>query len=893
MEYVEMNKADPKRNILIIFLLAIAMMNLSSCSESVNNENLNNKNERPQNAQQALSRLSSEDKRNFEQWKQELLKSCDAAEAFGRRIDGRSTPRRGVDGVALLEKNQGSMIFSNSSQFLALTSYHPLTGSRTSRINEGTGENNQVSVVSKQEGPLCKIYLFGHKVFETYIVESFTIGALWASDAEIEVRAKRPEIKQLRDDGASKLVDSTFYHLITQGLKSSAQAHELLANNLGLTQEQVQERFRPATQMSLNGVAKIKNLQSAVWNDLDRGLIADGVKLNEYFDGQNHLLPIKIQLHAPTPSFYVRKNQRKVNVHLIMDVEISKDGDSFLYKAESIDLEGSYTQDRDEAELCVETRLVAFLELSSADEILPSVDSIFGTCRKLYSNIKESGYENELMQSLIPLVFANVTPSKGHRYNGWEKVLSRLALQALSEGKNIQEVLDPNRETTIVEVVAEHLQSLKQALSRSREISSRDKNIFYQMGLDWSLRGQHVSRNRIHQIVESIDNAINPFDVSAYKLILDLSERPYSYDQELSFAGEISTVFKQEALRALQLAREIGHSNFSRDVFEKIIQKRVSLQELRDWSKNFENIRVRIKNYPRITHIQNYMVSRSIDWIRSGVITSEELDTIFLALDNTIEHFEGSVNQLLHSLEEDLLANWSTLDFAASLSREYKILAEAIFEQSVVANYGDWGRSFIDSILQNKPKMNQLELLFEMWEATLMFIEDEKIRTQRHSSASSNQRRLERIIDKALKESWSAQEISGVESIAKLAGHRSSCSSHRGLSSRVHCIGLEFFSKNEGMFFDEKFTNRYPMLAERFLEYVTDLSAARFRVIRERLVNAFFATEGPVWSNCRQRAFDEKVSLLDKKIKVLINESSMTRITEHQRRVTETLENCP
>lgn len=63
----------------------------------------------PKTPEEALAKLTPEDRQTFENWKLQVLKSCDATQAFNGR-SGSDIHDMGIDPAALLHKNSLSMV---------------------------------------------------------------------------------------------------------------------------------------------------------------------------------------------------------------------------------------------------------------------------------------------------------------------------------------------------------------------------------------------------------------------------------------------------------------------------------------------------------------------------------------------------------------------------------------------------------------------------------------------------------------------------------------------------------------------------------------------------------------------------------------------------------------
>lgn len=865
------------------------------CSGSSDSASNNGKDEAPQNATEALSRLSAEHRRNFENWKKNIVKSCNATEAFVNRAGEGATPK-GVDSIALMNKNNGSVVFTDDDHLLVLTSHSSFPGVSQTSFQERleiNGREYELSAKAKREGHSCKLYLSGHKVFETHIAQSFTVGAQWLPDRDFTVNSQSSEIQELRGDGLGELVETGLNHFVSEVFTPTNKAYSLLASKLGIKEEQVSDLFHLSHHSSINSTIRIHNLDSAIWShQSEASLIAYKHELKQYFNGEENLMTLEIRLPIPEFSFLEIKNDSdNGSLKFLLDLKISPtDDDSFVYTGESSDFSGFKLHDENEALSCLESRVLAYIEKSTVNQIRPSVQKSFAPCRAFHSQVEEKSYSRGIMQSLIPKVFAGVTPSERFLYQGWDQVLSRLVLDTLEEEMEIQGQLDPSFETSIVEILEEHLLALKFELEQAREMSDYRDEIF-NVGLDWSFRGQRVSPARVNTIIKSLDNSINPFEVSSFRLLNNLRLRPYSNDIDLSFAQSINSAYKSQALQALSLAIDLSYDEFQTQVFNRVIQERVTVNQLKEWTSNLEGIKSEIDQYTDLDQVKADLVGLSIKWIRSGEASIQQLNPIYSAFNNSIKPFDTSTNQLINSLREDISSNREALEFARSLTDEYKQLALKVKEKSASAHYENWSHSFFDTILQNRPDIKQLRSWSEMWKAVPAFIQREEARATGHW-AFSNRSYLDKVIETALEETWSSKEFEGLETIAEFAQLKGACTHRRGASSLANCAGMKLFSKQEGMFFNSSFGSRYIDLSREFVSHMSKLPGSGWFTLTRNLTNKFFDSSSPIWSKCDESTFARKASDLRDNIDAVVRESNFVRRRQLEREIIESMNNC-
>jgi hypothetical protein len=849
----------------------------------------------PKSKEEALQKLSAQHKANFESWKTQVVKSCDAAEAFGLNSEHK-LEQAGVDGAALLNKNNKSVLFADDNSFAIITDYNSFSGIGSTKSEERTdvnGHGYSITAETKREGSHCSVYVYGQKVYETTIAQSFSIGSQFATGKEAKATSAVPQIKILGASGVYEVTQSGIFNLLSQTLKPSKEGQVLIAKKLGLTDEQSESLFKLSSYTSADSSVRIDGEQSAVWSNAESGnLIAQGNVLKRNFDGTHRTLNLEVRLEIPQFHFGDSKNDSdNGNLKLVSQLSISKKDTQFLYSMQALQVSGVAPYDQAESVQCSKDRAGAYVGTSTGLNVIqPSVQAMFSPCRTLYPDIEKISYENGLMKSLIPQVFYGVTPSPQYQYGGWDQVLSKLSLDLINQNKDIRSELDPSGSTKIVRIVFEHLQSLKSELNNSRKLSG-SKDLVYQMGLTWSFNGQIVSLSRISLILQAVDNSVDTFKVSSERLLVGLGSQPNSGDDSLHFAQSMDSTYKMEAIKALNLSKELNYTDFEQDVFNSVIQKKTQVDEFKDWSNRFVSIKSEINKYGNVGPVKGELVGLSIKWLKSGEATTQDLSGIYSAINNSIDPFVESTRELIQNLSQSLASNKEALDFARNISSEYKQLALAIRDISKACDFESWGQSFFGSLLQKRSAVEQLRVWNNMWTSAQAFIQREKARTAGEHSSSPEWNR-KKILETAVKENWTNLEFTGIESIALVANAKNTCDRYKDTSSQADCAGLGLFSKGEKKFFDPAYNNRYISLSADFNNYMKLMSGFDWTTLRWNLVSEFFGTWEPIWSKCDQNSFNTKAANLKRQISAIVQENDTLKKWDLERQIKETIENC-
>lgn len=849
----------------------------------------------PQSKEEALQKLSPQHKANFEAWQSKVVKACDSADAFGLNKENKME-QDGIDGAALIKKNNGSVVFSDGKNLAILTGYNSFSGVGSTKTEETLDVNGQgytISAETKREGSTCSVFLFGQKVYETGIVESFTVGTQYSPDKEASATSQIPVVRNLGVSGAAEVVQHGIYALLSQTLKPSKEAQAFVGQSFGLNAEQSAKLFKLSNYTSADSAVRIDADQSSVWSNSEGGnLISQSAVLKKAFDGTSRVLNLEVRLQVPQFDFRGTKNATdNGNLKLALSSTIIKKDNGFLYTIKSLQTDGLVPFSQAEAETCTKDRVSAYLgAFAGNSSISPSTQVMFSPCRTIFPDIENVSYKNGLLKSLIPIVFASVTPTSQFQYGGWDFVLSQFAKEAVSQNKDIVSELDPSAKTKIVGIVSRHLEVIKAEIENSKNMR-QSKDTALQMGLDWSFKGTVVSPARISQIIKSVDNSSDVFKASSERLLNDLARNPNSNDDQLSFALAIDGNFKSEAMKALNLSKELSYSNFESDVFSQVIQKKVTIDELRSWSDRFATIKTEINKYPAVSPVKGELVGSSLKWLKNGEVATQDLAGIYSAVNNSIDPFAESTKQLVRDLGQSLSGNKEALEFARNITGEYKQLAISIRSNSTAAEYESWGSSFFNSVLQKRPAVEQLRQWSDMWVSALAFVQREKARVAGDFGSMPEWNR-KKVIEVAVKETWSGQDFAALEAIAPVAKSKNTCDRYKDASSQADCAGMSLFSKGQRKFFDPTYAGRYTSLSADFNAYMNRLSGFDWTTLRWSLVGEFFGSWEPIWSKCDNNMFNQKASTLKGQINAIAGETDQLKKWELERQIKETIKNC-
>ncbi len=848
---------------------------------------------KPKNSAEAIAKLPEANQKMLASWKQRIVKSCDASEALGLDDDDNSSSK-GIDGAMLIKKNAGSMIFADNDSLAVVTSYNTIPGYGSTIADESVtvnGKGYEIKGETKRSGSTCELYLYGQKIHETFIVQNLIVGTQWTIGKDAKSISRPPQVHQI-GAGASEVSAQGIFSLIEATFKPTTSAIAVISKKLGISENLGSTLIKLSQYTSADSAVQISDEPTTVWSNREGGnLIAKQEVLDTIFSGANRTLALDIRLGIPQFDINgVRNTADNGNLKMSLKIDISKQEEDFLFATKEVELQGLAPFNEKEAIDCSRSRVDAYIGHSGATGLIrPSVGVMFSPCRTFHHDIVNLSYKNGLMASLIPTIFADVIPERNYNYGGWDDVLSKLSLEYLQQGKDILE-LDPQVKTVIVGVIAGHLTAIKEELANTPHIRQSSEDAL-NMGLKWSFLGEIVSSQTIVDILQAIDNSVTPFKASSIRLMADLGTNPNGLHTELAFALGIDDEYRDAALAALKLSRELTYSDFELVVFNLVIQKQTSLEELRDWTHRLGGIQDEMKKYPNLGSEKNALVGLSVKLLRESQATLAELGAIFAAVHNALNPFENSTKQLVKDLARSHRGEHSAVDFAKTLTPEYKKLAVAIRNHSKSAEFKSWGEAFFNTILQKRPTLVEVKAYDHLWVSALAFTKREKARLAGEFGSSGDWNRKD-VLEVAIKEVWSNNEFTSLEIISEVAKAKSMCERYKDTSTLADCAGLSLFSKTEHKFFDPAFAGRYAPFAKDFNGYMKKLSGFDWYSLRSTLLAEFFGSSEPIWSKCDNNLFKQKAATLKVQIGKILRTTDQIETWELERKIKETIENC-
>ncbi len=846
---------------------------------------------------QALQMLSSAHKANFDAWKSSLLKSCDASEAFGLERSGRAD-QTGVDGIALLQKNDNSVIFSNENILAILSQYRSLSGVATTQVNQTEEENgSSYSIAAKTErsGSSCVLYLYGQKVYETVLAESFTVGTQYMTGKDITGSSQNLKITNIGNSGFSEVSQSGIFETLYQSFKPKSSVLGVISAKLGISNEQVNQFFKLDAQ-SPNLSIRIANDSSAIWtSNFDATITAKSSTIAGYFaTSASSSLPLEIRLSVPKFDFKdVRNTSDQGSLKLEALLQITrKDPKTIAYTLLKMKNHGMVASNQPSGSKCLHDRFSAyFSNTSNRSVIQPSVDFVFSPCRVLHREIDGDYSDYGFLKNAMSQVFAGVQPSPQTQYGGWDKVLVQFAKKFHEDGRNLLQELDPVYRSKTISALSTNMEILKSAL-QSVPKQGEAEGYLFDMIFNWSFKGYSISQSKLDLIVKAVNNSYATFKTSTRWMLDALIQNPNTPDEQIARAASFDATYKAEATKAYELARELNYSEFEANTFNYIIQRPVSFAELKELNARLLTIRDDLGKYPNLNSYKSELLTLSTKWLKTKEVSAQELANVYSAISNVGDTFTESTKQLLRDLNTSYSAHKYTVDFAKDMSAEYKKLALSIKESSKAAGFEEKGQNLLKSVLQQKTTITEMRAWNALWTSTVAFVARERAKAPDEEFGSRAKDNRRRVVDIAITEMWSDEEYTALETISLLGKLKSMCDRYKDASSLADCSGLRPFSKKSKMLFDPEFAGRYKALGADFNVYVSQITDFKDTFLRRSFADTLLDNSNPIWSKCDNSVFAQKSKDLKAAVASFVGDPNTMKRWEAERKIKDIMENC-
>ena len=874
---------------LKVFVCSLSVLGLAACSSSSGGSGGGAAPGEATSKEEALARLSPQHRQAFEAWKASLVKACDASSVFG--LGGQTALNdEFIDSHVLMEKSGGSSLFQDGKSFAILTNRGEPSGVSTSKSERSVqmnGKGYAIKAETSRTGGDCTVTLFGQKVHETNLSSVFVVGAEWHEGKQAKASSAKPEIRAL---GSKSEVDANGVStLLNEAFAPSKEAAALIAKKLGISADQAERYFQTNVWFDAQRIVRIASDRSAVWTRQAQ-LIADGGFLGRIFDGTERNLPLEVRLGVPSFVIGGKSYPSAGTLAVLFNATLAPKSDRYEYSSHGVERALQISYESAEGLDCVDRHVVAYLPVRGESRVVrPNTFEVFSTCRLLSPTVEEAAYRSGTLKRLVPLLLENFVPSESGNFGGWDDVVAQLGREAIIAGKDVLGTLDPEGRTKVIPEFDRYVKALLAEASGKEAISKSRDSLIY-LGKNWAFHGLVVRIDRIAKIVHAANIAIDPFASSTSQLLSWLGIHPEMGDLELDFALTIDAEYKEEALKARALARELLQLDFERYQFDQILQVRTPLATLRRTRLHFETIKAELGKWAHLGAVKASVVDASYYWLSTGKLKPDELGGFCAAIDNVAVPFEQSTKNLIHELKNSGLDNKEALDFARGISSEYKQMALAIRDESKALEFERWGENFMETVLQKRPTLEQVRLYRETTASAMAYTKRDKESAGDAPGSASNDWARKRVVENALEETWSNAEFTGLEQLVEIARFKAGCGGFRkGTSSLAECAGLDKFRKSKGMLLDPDKNGRFVKLARELAPVLAQFGDGEKSFQRSAIANEFF---GPIWSSCDANKFEEKARALQSHAAAYARETDFLRKSDLERQIRESLRNC-
>ena len=880
-----------------------------------NGEDKPNASESPNSPEEALKKLSPFHLKQVEDWEANIVKSCSSNSIFTEsdkhspEISGKKSisQRQGIDAEVFLKSNANSAIVFQGERAALIDSYTSNGGvsrETTNFSSDINGKKYELSAMTLREGSKCSLYLFEQKVFETEVVASLNIGSVVGETLNKKIESKTvSKITSVGNLGLGELYSPGLVDFINLVFKPTADDRTFVAKKLGIPTELAESLITIDQSKDSDLSFRMSGEASALWNSINtKSIVANSAVLKKNFDLGKQTKTFEIRTGVPTFTFGKVTNSADQGTFKIdLNINLEKSDDKVVYSLETAGQTSFIPFDRIEASQCIESRVLGYLlpqdETNRGNLITPSVSLALDPCHIFYNNdLYKFAMVSGIFKALIPHVFQGVKPTRLFTYSGWDVVFSELALLSLEQGKDILGDLDPNHLTRVVGLSSAILDKMVRILPDFSNLNA-DKKLLYSMGISWALSGYVPAEAMIEDTFSTLDHVMVPFKMSTLEAIRCLARNPEGCDGSREFAKSINDDYKLKAVATLSISRELNYTTFQK-LFDSILQMRPSLQAIDSTFGNLTEVKKVISQFSNIAKIKGQLVENSMSWLANNEVKIEDLSNIYQAFDNTVDVFPNSAQVLLDKSARSLKDASDSILYASQLTQDMKNLAVSIRNLAKDVGLEQSGVSFFNSILQDRPSMDQLQKLQTAWQASSGYTNEEAVRLSKvPERLSENDTRRKEVIKIAISDLWTANHYSWLTSIADVANLKKDCSkAGPGVSSIIYCMDFTYsqIRQSEGSFFNPKYGSRYGVLASSYASWVRsvlkneDISF----LLGSELTDRFFGFREPIWSKCVQGVFDQKSTLLGQQISQILNEKVKIKQWDLKDVIEKNLENC-
>ncbi len=377
--------------------------------------------DQPQSPDEALARLSPEHRQSYDAWKASIVKSCSAKEAFSdfsiEKLEKNQSKNVGLDGLLLLSKNSGSLVYSDGDKAAIVTSYQATSFQEISKLSELVtinGVTSQIEAEARRQGLDCELYVFGQKVFETKLATSFNIGVGIGDKAPtpLEIRGA-PTVSAIGDAGLAEMKSPGLSPALEKEFAPREAARSLVAGQLGIPPNLAKRLLTLNPSLSSWSSLRIAGDQAALWTSFnDSSIIAPLASIRDLVDMDEAKLAYEVRIPIPVLAFSDDASSKSLGtLPVTLEWEVKKGPESYTYSVHSAKPASVKPYDEEEASRCALSRGYGLMQDPSLrNQITPSVVYMLAPCQIFFKNLDLALLSNGAYKTLVPTIFSAVKP---------------------------------------------------------------------------------------------------------------------------------------------------------------------------------------------------------------------------------------------------------------------------------------------------------------------------------------------------------------------------------------------------------------------------------------------------------------------------------------------------
>ncbi|MCB0384061.1 MAG: hypothetical protein KDD43_01615, partial [Bdellovibrionales bacterium] len=639
------------------------------------------------------------------------------------------------------------------------------------------------------------------------------------------------------------------------------EALAVVSRHLGFTADETQRYFRLQNTRDLISL-RVLGAEPSLWlNAAFPELVAPTELLKEIRPGGVGVLQLEVQRRLPQASYGKQTNSTDASAgKWLASFRLSPadpgDNSRFKFELTEVQYQGLVADGATLAGQCFADRVQILARMANPGQaqgrVVPAFTQAIDPCETLMPQLHEHLRKTGQLQRLLATALSSIVPSRQADYAGWASELHSIVLALLESGKSLQPELDPTGRVRVIQELALNLEHLRLELNRTPQTREALRSDVYSMGFDWALAGERVGPGQATRILQVSESVVRDFTASTRSMLAQLARDPRSQEDALNFAERMSPEYRSEALNTLVVARALSYAHWESEYHNQILQKRPTLQEVRDWGQRLRGLQGLLNQYPRLATERGELVDMALTWLRQGEGTEQDVAWVLAGLNNAIDPFQASTRQLIRDLKRSLVQNRDAVAFAHGLTPEYKNLAQSIVVNSAAIGMKELGERLVQNVLQQRPSLERMREMAETMAAGVEFSKREKARVGADSDFF-NDRHLKEVLERAVNEAWMRADFVTLEHITELGRRKSQCDNgfNKGASSVAQCLGLGWFSRQPGRFLDLRLDRIHGALAVDFVGYLNLLQPEfDYSTGRRELMGAFFGSFDVLWNKC-------------------------------------------